>query len=110
MGIDFRYAKPLSLIEYLLHIVQNKEALVLDFFAGSGTTGHAVMNLNKKDGGMRKFILITNNEDNIAERICFDRLNKSINGYIGFKNKKMDGLVGNKMRYLKVLNRNEQEI
>jgi len=73
--------KPLSLIELLIHLKTNKNSIVLDFFAGTGTTGHAVMNLNKKDGGNRRFILCTNNEDNICTEVCFPRIKKLINGY-----------------------------
>jgi adenine-specific DNA-methyltransferase len=63
-----------------LIIKQRKEATVLDYFAGSGTTGHAVMLLNKEDGGSRIFILCTNNENNIAEDICYPRIKKVIEG------------------------------
>ena len=49
-------------------------AVVLDYFAGSGTTGHAVMQLNKEDGGNRKYILCTNNENNICEEVTYQRL------------------------------------
>ena len=52
-------------MSYYLEISSNKNDLILDFFAGSGTTGHAVMKLNAEDGGNRKFILCTNNENNI---------------------------------------------
>lgn len=55
-------------------ISERKSAIILDFFAGSGTTGHAVMLLNKQDGGNRKFILCTNNENNIAEEVCYPRI------------------------------------
>lgn len=58
----FSYAKPVKLIKYLISKHYNKDAVVLDFFAGSGTTGHAVMELNAEDGGKRSFILCTNNE------------------------------------------------
>ena len=51
---------------------------MLDFFAGSGTTGHAVMDLNKEDNGCRKFILITNNESNICQRVTIPRIQKAI--------------------------------
>ena len=57
----------------------NKNALILDFFAGSGTTGHAVMDLNRQDGGTRKFILVTNKENNI-DQVCYERLHRIIKG------------------------------
>ena len=59
MDIPFDFSKPKSLIKYLLKIIGSKEDdVVLDFFAGSGTTGHAVMDLNAEDGGNRKYILV----------------------------------------------------
>ena len=68
------YPKPLSLIKYLISFSKNKNLIVLDFFAGSGTTGHAVAQLNKEDGGNRKYILCTNNENNICEEVTYKRL------------------------------------
>lgn len=62
-------------------IKNRKNAIVLDYFAGSGTTGHAVLLLNKNDGGNRKFILCTNNENNIAEEVCYPRIKKVIEGH-----------------------------
>ncbi len=62
-------------------ISQKKDAIVLDYFAGSGTTGHAVMILNKEDGGNRRFILGTNNENKIAEEVCYPRIKKVIEGH-----------------------------
>lgn len=59
-------------------IGNNKEALILDFFAGSGTTGHAVLELNKEDGGNRKFILCTNNENNICRDVTYERIKRVI--------------------------------
>lgn len=58
-----------------------KDGIVLDFFAGSGTTGHAVLELNAQDGGNRQFILCTNNENGIAEEVTYERINNVINGY-----------------------------
>lgn len=69
----FSYAKPIELIMYLLYS-SNKDSTILDFFAGSGTTGHAVMQLNKEDGGKRKYILCTNNESKICEEVTYKRL------------------------------------
>lgn len=61
-----------------------KDGIILDFFAGSGTTGHAVLALNKEDGGDRKFILCTNNENGIAEDICYPRIKRVIDGHKDF--------------------------
>ena len=58
-----------------------KDGIVLDFFAGSGTTGHAVLELNAQDGGTRQFILCTNNENGIAEEVTYERIKNVINGY-----------------------------
>ena len=73
--------KPIKLIKQLISLHTNKNAVVLDFFAGSGSTGHAVLDLNHDDGGNRKFILCTNNENNICEEITYQRLKNVINGY-----------------------------
>ena len=70
LNISFSYAKPSSLISYLskMPFWEDKNITILDFFAGSGTTLHATMELNK-DGGHRKCILVTNNENNIWEDV-----------------------------------------
>ena len=70
----FSYPKPTTLIYQIVKSVAGSEATVLDFFAGSGTTGHAVIQLNKEDGGHRKYILCTNNENNICEEVTYQRL------------------------------------
>lgn len=70
----FNYPKSIKYLETLLSTIDNKNATILDFFAGSGTTGHAVMQLNKEDGGNRKYILCTNNENNICEEVTYQRL------------------------------------
>lgn len=62
-------------------LYQRKNAVVLDYFAGSGTTGHAVMILNKEDNGKRQFILCTNNENDISEKVCYLRIKKVIEGH-----------------------------
>ena len=77
-----------------------KDAIILDFFAGSGTTGHAVLKLNQEDGGMRSFILSTNNENNICEKITYERVKRVVNGYKDRKKKKIEGLGGN-LKYYK---------
>lgn len=74
----FDYPKPISLLTRLLQICHTKQALVLDCFAGSGTTGHAVMKLNAEDGGSRRFILCTNNENNICREVTYERIKRVI--------------------------------
>lgn len=76
----FDNPKPTELIIRCLRIA-SKNSTVLDFFAGSGTTGHAVLKLNAEDGGHRKFILCTNNENNICEEVTYERIKRVINGY-----------------------------
>lgn len=73
----FDNPKPTDLIKRCLEI-SNKNAVCLDFFAGSGTTGHAVMKLNAEDGGKRKFILCTNNENNICRDVTYERIKRVI--------------------------------
>ncbi|MEN9881395.1 MAG: hypothetical protein RLZZ308_578 [Candidatus Parcubacteria bacterium] len=80
-------------------IGNNKNAVVLDFFAGSGTTGHAVLELNKQDGGNRKFILCTNNENKICEEVTYERIKRVIKGYKNKKEEKFEGLNGNLSYY-----------
>lgn len=76
--INFDYPKPSTLIQYLLYLYPLDNITVLDFFAGSGTTGHAVLKLNSEDGGTRRFILCTNNENNICRDITYERIKRVI--------------------------------
>lgn len=76
----FNNPKPVDLIKHILKISSGNNAIILDFFAGSGTTGQAVMELNADDGGNRKCILVTNNENNIATDITYERLYRLVNG------------------------------
>ncbi|MBU4057037.1 site-specific DNA-methyltransferase [Patescibacteria group bacterium] len=119
-GRVFNYPKPTELIIYLLNLLKEKDIMVLDFFVGSGTTGEAVLELNKEDGGNRKFILCTNNELNglekelrekgmkeseiqergICRQVCYPRIEKVINGYKNSKGEKVEGLGGN-LKYYK---------
>ncbi|WP_165209922.1 site-specific DNA-methyltransferase [Streptococcus tangpeifui] len=73
LGRKFDYSKPILLIKQIISLFTNNST-ILDFFAGSGTTGHAVAQLNKEDGGNRKYILCTNNENNICEEVTYKRL------------------------------------
>ena len=81
----FDTPKPSRLIERILHISTDPDAVILDSFAGSGTTAHAVLNMNQKDGGSRKFILIEMMD--YAESITAERVKRVINGYGEGKNK-----------------------
>ena len=89
----FPYPKSLyTVVDMLGMIVKDKkDAIVLDFFAGSGTTGHAVMELNKDDEGKRSFILCTNNENNICEEVTLERIKRVMKGY---KNRSGDNVAG----------------
>lgn len=80
MGFSFDYPKPLELIKYLLSLYAPKDALILDFFAGSGTTGHAVASHNVETGDRWKYILCTNNENNICEDVTYQRIKTVITG------------------------------
>lgn len=97
----FSYPKSIyAVMDCLTVMSENKNAKILDFFAGSGTTGHAVLELNKLDGGDRKFVVCTNNENNICEEVTYERLKRVIQGYKDKKGKKIEGLGGN-LRYYK---------
>ena len=78
---DFTAPKPSRLISYLIKLFPANDCIVLDFFAGSGTTLHSVMALNKQDGGTRQCILCTNNENNICEEVTWPRVRNLIMGY-----------------------------
>lgn len=74
----FGTPKPTDLIKRILMLTRKKDASCLDFFAGSGTTGHAVLKLNAEDGGKRRFILCTNNENNICRDVTYERIRRVI--------------------------------
>lgn len=77
----FSNPKPLDLIKKVIKVASaDKNATILDFFCGSGTTGQAVLELNKEDGGKRQFILVTNNENGIAENVTSKRLKRVMTG------------------------------
>lgn len=77
---QFSYPKPLELITEIIRAVSKENSIILDFFAGSGTTAHAVLELNKEDGGNRSFILCTNNENGICENVTYPRIKTVITG------------------------------
>ena len=97
----FNNPKPIDLIKDLIQISTTHSSTILDFFAGSGTTGHAVLKLNAEDGGHRKFILCTNNENNICRDITYQRLKTVITGKRKDGSTYSDGLPGS-LKYFKV--------
>ena len=97
-NVPFDYPKPTSIMDYLLQAIPNTR-YVLDFFAGSGTTMHAVMQLNAEDGGRRQCILVTNNENGICENVTYERNKRVINGYTKPNGEAVEGLHANNLRY-----------
>ena len=95
----FDYAKPTRLIFNLIKSFNSQKATVLDFFAGSGTTLHAVMQLNAEDGGKRRCILCTNNENGICENVTYERNKRVIQGYTKPNGEHVKGLKDNNLRY-----------
>lgn len=105
----FDTPKPVRLVQQIIKLNKNHNAIVLDFFAGSGTTGQAVIEANKDDGGNRQFILCTNNEEmdgngdkikhKICSDVCYPRLKKVIKGYKNIKGADIAGLGGNLKYY-----------
>lgn len=91
----FDYPKPTSLVEYLVRAATHAdaEALVLDSFAGSGTTAHAVLRLNHADGGRRRFILVEL-EAEIARRVTAERVRRVCEGYASPDGGRVEGLGG----------------
>jgi DNA modification methylase len=89
----FAFPKDAEVLSDLISMVSNPGDLILDSFAGSGTTGHAVLNLNKADGGNRKFILVEM-ESKIARDITAERVKRVAQGYTNAKGEKVEGLGG----------------
>ena len=109
----FNNPKPVELVQYCIKLSTNKSATILDFFAGSGTTGQAVLELNEEDGGHRQFILCTNNGDKgpdstkIAEEITYPRIKTVITGERQDGSKYSDGIPAN-LRYYKINHREKK--
>jgi len=93
MGIEFDYPKPLGLIQYLISMVAGKDFVVMDSFAGSATTGHAVLAANKADGGSRRFVLIEMDKS-ICQGVAAKRLTYAVNGYSFRKTNEVQEVAG----------------
>ncbi|MBQ3295324.1 MAG: site-specific DNA-methyltransferase [Erysipelotrichaceae bacterium] len=105
---SFEYPKYSGLISYLINLHSNKDAVVLDFFAGSGTSGQAVLDLNHKDKGKRRFILCTNNENGICENVTYQRLRSVITGIRKDGSRYSEGRRGN-LYYLRTAFKDETD-
>jgi len=96
--LPFETPKPVSLLQRIIQISSQKSSIILDFFAGSGTTMHATMQLNEEDGGHRQCILVQQNENNICEAVTYERNKRVMQGYTNAKGEAVAGL-GNSMKY-----------
>lgn len=96
----FTHPKPTQLIKDIIRIsCAPKNSMILDFFAGSGTTAQAVLELNSEDGGNRNFILCTNNENNICEEVTYQRLKTVITGKRANGSEYSEGIPANLMYF-----------
>ena len=101
-GVDFRSGKkPTKMLQNLINLHKNTKAIVLDFFAGSGSTGHSVLDLNREDNGSRKFILCTNNEGNICVDICYPRIKNVIKEIVKESDGKLIKNLSGNLKYFK---------
>lgn len=100
IGVEFSFPKPVKLIKYLLSLFTNNNSIILDFFAGSGTTFQAVAELNRRDKGNRNIILCTNNENSISETVTYPRIKTVITGLRADESIYSDGLPAN-LKYYK---------
>ena len=100
-GDLFPFPKDENILTDKFKSFSSKDSTILDFFAGSGTTLHATMQLNAEDGGHRQCILVTNNENNICEEVTYERNKRVINGYTTPKGVGVAGLKANTLRYYK---------
>ncbi len=89
----FETPKPVRLLKRILHLTTGSDSLILDCFAGSGTTGHAVLNMNIQDGGSRKFILVEM-DSKIAPTVTAQRVRRVMQGYTNVQGEQIEGLGG----------------
>lgn len=100
--IEFNNPKNVDMLSYFISISSAKDSIILDFFAGSGTTMHATMLLNASEkGSHRQCILVTNNENGICENVTYERNKRVIQGYTTPNGEQVAGLTGNTLRYFK---------
>ena len=96
----FDTPKPVGLLKKIINLAGNENSTILDFFAGSGTTGQAVLEMNKEDGGHRKFILCTNDDGNICSNVTYPRIKTVISGVRPDGTSYSDGVCAN-LKYFK---------
>ena len=101
LGDKFDYSKPVELIKKLVKAYYKNDALILDFFAGSGTTAQAVLELNAEDGGNRRFIVCTNNENNICQEVTYQRIKTILTGIMASGSEYQNRVKGN-LKYYKI--------
>lgn len=96
----FETPKPVELIKTFIRLNTKENSIILDFFAGSGTTAQALLELNKEEQTNRKFIICTNNENGICDNVTFPRVRNLMKGYTNAKTKSIESL-GNNLKYFK---------
>jgi adenine-specific DNA-methyltransferase len=97
----FSTPKPIRLLERILDLSSEANSIILDFFAGSGTTLNATIKKNSEDNGKRQCLIVTNNENNICEEVTYERNKRVIQGYSNAKGEKIQGVLQNNLRYYK---------
>jgi len=103
-GKAFTFPKPRGLIEHLIELATDRDSLILDSFAGSGTTGHAVLSANQRDGGQRRFVLVEMDES-IAHVVTAQRLKLACSGYVDQRTSKDIAPLGNGFKFCRLANR-----
>lgn len=98
----FKTPKPTRFINRILALASYKDSVVLDFFAGSGTTLHSVLMVNEKDKGSRQCIMVQSSEGDICERFTYERNKRVITGYTRPNGEQVEGLSANNLRYYRI--------
>lgn len=97
----FENPKPVEMIKNIVRMASKSNSIILDFFAGSGTTAQAVLEVNEEEQGNRQFILSTDNEENICTDVCYPRIGHVMNGYTNHLNNQFVEGIGNSLKYYK---------